>query len=127
MVKSLHASKPPRGPCSNLWSLTLCLTILPTAVQPAALGAANVLIYTATRAYRHDSIPTAVEALISRSAGHNITFENTEDLTWFGGDRLEKYDAIVFLSTTGDGESLRSYSPHANDIIDVLSSPRCGG
>ena len=97
-------------PRSNPLFLVLSLTILSTMVQAVTPGAANVLIYSATRAFRHDSIPAAVEALKSRSAVHNITFDNTEDLTWFREDRLKEYDAIVFLSTTGDGESPKPLS-----------------
>ena len=48
---------------SNLWFLAFCLAASPTVVQSATLGAANVLIYSVTRGYRHDSIPTAIEAL----------------------------------------------------------------
>jgi len=109
MVRDVNPSKFFRGPRSNLWSLAFCLMILSTVVQSAVLGTANVLIYSTTMGYRHDSIPTAIEALRSRSAGYNITFEDTEDTTWFRDDRLRKYDAIVFLSTTGEGEFLKSY------------------
>ena len=100
------------GPRSNVWFrfLVLCLVISSSVVQSAVTGTANVLIYSATRGYRHDSIPTAIQALKSRSAGYNITFEDTEDSTWFRDDGLRKYDAIVFLSTTGESKSLRSYS-----------------
>ena len=98
-----------RGPRSTLWFLALCLTTPSTLAQSVIThNAANVLIYTATKEFRHDSIPTAVQALESRSAGYNITFENTEDFTWFREGRLEKYDAIVFLSTTGESRSFKS-------------------
>lgn len=92
-----------------VWLLALHLTTSTTLAQSVTTGAANVLIYSATREYRHDSISTAVEALKSRSAGYNITFDNTEDLTWFRDDGLGKYDAIVFLSTTGESESFKPY------------------
>ena len=78
--------------------------------QAITPGAADVLIYSATREFRHDSIPTAIEALKSRSADYNITFDDTEDLTWFREDRLGKYDAIAFLSTTGEGKTLKPCS-----------------
>lgn len=94
-------------PRLSLWFLVLCLAISSTVAQVVTPGPANVLIYSATREFRHDSIPTAIEALKSRSAVHNITFDNTEDLTWFREDRLGKYDAIVFLSTTGESEPLK--------------------
>jgi len=107
MARSLPPSKFSPGPRLNLWFLAFCLATLSTVVQSATLGTANVLIYSATRGYRHGSIPTAIEALKSRSARYNITFEDTEDPTWFRDDKLGKYDAIVFLSTTGESEFLK--------------------
>ena len=92
-----------RGGTSLLLFLVFNLTISLTLAQSAALGVANVLIYTATGGYRHDSIPIAIEAMESRSASYNIRFEFTEDFTWFREEKLRKYDAIVFLSTTGEG------------------------
>ena len=98
------------GPWLGMWFLAFCLAVSSTTAQSAIPGPASVLIYSATMDYRHDSIPTAIEALKSRSAGYNITFDNTEDLTWFREDRLSKYNAIVFLSTTGESEPLNSCS-----------------
>ncbi|KAH9902588.1 class I glutamine amidotransferase-like protein [Cubamyces lactineus] len=63
---------------------------------------ARVLIYSATRDFRHDSIPTAVDALVSHGPAANISFDHTEDQTWFTDDRLQQYDAILFLSNTGE-------------------------
>ncbi|CDO77009.1 hypothetical protein BN946_scf184298.g36 [Trametes cinnabarina] len=63
---------------------------------------ARVLIYSATRDFRHDSIPTAVDALVAHGPAANITFDHTEDETWFTDDRLRQYDGVVFLSNTGE-------------------------
>jgi len=93
-----------QGPHLNVWFLAFCLAASSAFAQSVTPSAATVLIYSATQGFRHDSIPTAVDALKSRSAGYNITFEDTEDLTWFREDRLGRYDAIVFLSTTGESE-----------------------
>jgi len=92
-----------------VWLLAFYLTTASTLAQSVPADAANALIYSPTREYRHDSIPTAVEALKSRSTGYNLTFDNTEDLTWFREDRLGKYDVIVFLSTTGESEFPKQY------------------
>ena len=110
MVKDLLPSKFSHGPRSSLWVLAFCLMISSTAVRSVVLSTANVLIYSATRGYRHGSIPIAIQALHSRSAGHNVAFEATEDPAWFRDDKLENYDAIVFLSTTGEGGFLKSDS-----------------
>ena len=115
-----------RGPRSNLWFLAFCLTISSTLAQFVTHDAANVLIYSATKEFRHDSIPTAIQSLKSRSAGYNITFEDTEDLTWFREDRLGGYDAVVFLSTTGESESFESrssaYVQHRLEFCAVLDA-----
>ncbi|KAF7312124.1 Class I glutamine amidotransferase-like protein [Mycena indigotica] len=63
---------------------------------------ARVLIYTATRAFRHDSIPTAVNALLQQSKTLNVVFDHTEDQNQFNDANLAKYDAIMFVSTTGE-------------------------
>jgi hypothetical protein len=38
----------------------------------------QVLVYTATRGYRHDSIPTAIETLREQAGAWNISFAFTE-------------------------------------------------
>ncbi len=65
---------------------------------------ARALIYSATADFRHDSIPTAVQALITNGPASNVQFDHTEDQTWFTDDRLAQYDAIVFLQNTGEGK-----------------------
>ncbi|KAI0723533.1 class I glutamine amidotransferase-like protein [Earliella scabrosa] len=66
------------------------------------LNAARVLVYSATRGFRHDSIPTAVDALLQAGPSRRIAFDHTEDQTWFTDDRLAQYDAVLFLSNTGE-------------------------
>jgi len=129
MVRNVPPRKSSRGPRSDLWFLAFYLIISSTVpVQSAVLGTANVLIYSATMRYRHGSIPTAIESLQSRCAGYNITFEDTEDPTWFRDDRLRKYDAIVFLSTTGEGGFLKSYlvSFGSNGLVFCVVLDRWG-
>ncbi|KAJ6468436.1 class I glutamine amidotransferase-like protein [Mycena sanguinolenta] len=63
---------------------------------------ARVLVYTATLGFRHDSIPTAVEALNEAGPSINIVFDHTEDQTQFNDQNLANYDAIMFVSTTGE-------------------------
>ncbi|KAL4264757.1 Class I glutamine amidotransferase-like protein [Pleurotus pulmonarius] len=62
----------------------------------------RILIYSATRAFRHDSIPTAIEALQNASNAINVRFDSTEDQALFNDQNLARYDAILFLSTTGE-------------------------
>ncbi|KAJ3716004.1 class I glutamine amidotransferase-like protein [Lentinula raphanica] len=63
---------------------------------------AKVLIYSATADFRHDSIPTAIQALQSQGSSFGIQFENTEDKSQFTDQNLAQYDALLFLDNTGE-------------------------
>lgn len=85
-----------------LLSSLLLLPAHPTVAQQT--NVARILIYSATADFRHDSIPTAVDALVQLGPHSNIAFDHTEDKTWFTDDTLAQYDALLFLSNTGEGE-----------------------
>ncbi|KAJ6631009.1 trehalose utilization-domain-containing protein [Mycena sp. CBHHK59/15] len=67
-----------------------------------SLTPARVLVYTATKGFRHDSIPTAIQALNKQASSINVVFDNTEDAAQFTDQILAGYDAVMFLSTTGE-------------------------
>jgi hypothetical protein len=69
--------------------------------------ASRALIYSATADFRHDSIPTAIEAMKTQGPTYNVQFDQTEDMMWFTDDRLAEYDALVFLDNTGEGRARR--------------------
>ncbi len=62
----------------------------------------RVLIFSKTAGYRHASIETGVKAIKTLGTEHNFNVDATEDAAIFTTDSLKKYDAIIFLSTTGD-------------------------
>ena len=82
--------------------LSLLTTMASTNGQQIT-GTARALIYSATADFRHDSIPTAIQAMMTKGPAYNISLDNTEDQTWFTDDKLSEYDAIVFLDNTGQG------------------------
>ncbi|KAG6909945.1 hypothetical protein DXG01_014214 [Tephrocybe rancida] len=63
---------------------------------------ARILIYSATAGFRHDSIPTATAALKANGPSINAQFDSTEDKSQFTLENLSQYDALLFLSTTGE-------------------------
>ncbi|SDN23032.1 ThuA domain-containing protein [Streptomyces wuyuanensis] len=69
---------------------------------PADRSAKRVLVFSKTAGFRHDSIPTGVTALKELGTGSNITVDATEEAGQFTTANLARYDAVVFLSTTGD-------------------------
>lgn len=81
-----------------LWSLVV------TYPQSVGAGKARILIYSTTRDFRHDSIPTAIQALKAKEETINVQFDATEDQGQFTDGILSGYDTILFLSTTGEGQ-----------------------
>lgn len=87
--------------------LLLLLPLL-TMAQPARYQvdtikeARAILVFTKTATWRHPSIDDGVAALYKMSREENWTMTVTEDAYHFTQENLRRYDAIVFLSTTGD-------------------------
>ncbi|MET9377344.1 ThuA domain-containing protein [Streptomyces sp. NPDC002992] len=61
----------------------------------------DVLIYTRTAGYRHDSIPAGAAALAELATKAGFTAQATEDPAVFTEERLGRCVAVVLLSTTG--------------------------
>src|SRR6266571_838404 len=70
---------------------------------PTNAATARLLIYSATQQFRHDSIPTAIDVLKKKGPSIDVVFDATEDASMFEDANLAKYDALLFLSTTGKG------------------------
>lgn len=87
-------------------SSALLLTAAAAPADPAARQdgreGESVLVFSKTAGFRHDSIPDGIEALQQLGAEHGFTVEATEDAGVFTPESLAAYDAVVFLSTTGD-------------------------
>ncbi|WP_034268872.1 ThuA domain-containing protein [Actinospica robiniae] len=64
-------------------------------------GISRILVFTKTTGFRHDSIPAGVEAFERLGLEHGFAVEASEGLHSFRKDRLTRYDAVVFLSTSG--------------------------
>jgi type 1 glutamine amidotransferase len=62
---------------------------------------ARILVYSRTTGYRHASIQAGVEALEKLGLEYGFGVEASEGVHCFRPGRLERYDAIVFLSTSG--------------------------
>ncbi|SEQ13939.1 Type 1 glutamine amidotransferase (GATase1) [Streptomyces sp. yr375] len=63
---------------------------------------ARVLVFSKTAGFRHDSIPDGVTAVRQLGVAGGFRVDATEDAGAFTTANLRRYDAVVFLSTTGD-------------------------
>ena len=90
----------------------LCLSFWTLLAQLESVYAtqARVLIYSRTLGFRHDSIPTAIDVLKAKQESINVEFTSTEDPSQFTDSTLSGYDALLFLSTTGEGSSTKEAS-----------------
>jgi type 1 glutamine amidotransferase len=63
---------------------------------------ARVLVFSKTTGFRHDSIPGGIAAIRSLGRANGFAVSATEDAGAFTRKRLARFDAVVFLSTTGE-------------------------
>jgi cytochrome c len=80
----------------KLFWTVLCLT------ASLACNANTVLVFSKTNGFRHPSISDGLTLLQNLAAANAITLETTEDSTQFNATNLARFDAVVWLSTTGD-------------------------
>ncbi|MFJ6212146.1 ThuA domain-containing protein [Streptomyces sp. NPDC092296] len=92
---------------------------------------ADLLLYTRTTDYRHDSIPDGVRALRELAADHGLTVEATEDPAAFRPERLAGCGAVVFLSTSGEvldepgRAALRQYVGSGGGFVGIHAATTC--
>jgi type 1 glutamine amidotransferase len=62
----------------------------------------NVLVFTKTADYRHDSIRAGIATVRALGNEHGFAVDSTEDAAQFNEADLTRYKVVVFLNTTGD-------------------------
>ena len=67
-----------------------------------SLEGAHILVFSKTEGFRHASIPAAIKAFGELARLHGFTLVASEDSALFTDASLFKFDAIVFLLTSGD-------------------------
>jgi type 1 glutamine amidotransferase len=84
-----------------LSALVLLLLTAP-AIPASAAPLTKVLVFSKTAGFRHDAIPAGIAALQKLGAENGFTVTATEDAGQFTTANLAQYQAVVWLSTTGD-------------------------
>ncbi len=72
------------------------------ASPPAPSAERRVLVFSKTASFRHDSIPDGIAVVRALGAANGFAVDATEDAGRFTASELSRYQAVVFLSTTGD-------------------------
>ena len=74
----------------------------PPACPAASADSFNVLLFSRTAGFRHDSIPAAITTLASLQNAGGYQAAATENPETFTAEGLSCYQVVVFLLTTGD-------------------------
>ena len=83
-------------------------TAAATSAAPAPAAAAlapptyDVLVFSKTAGFRHDSIGAGIRAVERLGAQYGFSVTATEDATAFTAANLAQYEAVVWMSTTSD-------------------------
>ncbi|WP_250212725.1 ThuA domain-containing protein [Acrocarpospora catenulata] len=80
--------------------MTVGLAVLPSSASAAPLT--KVLVFSKTAGFRHSSIPNGITAIQQVGAANGFSVTATEDANAFTTANLAQYQAVIWLSTTGD-------------------------
>ena len=83
----------------RLASFFLLITILGTSLYSQSF---KVLVFSKTEGFRHSSIPAGIVAIEQLGNENGFIVEATEDASLFNLENLQQFNAVIFLSTTGD-------------------------
>ncbi len=87
---------------ASSFSLTSAYAACQPSLNMAAVHKPRVLVFSKTAGYRHGSIGVGKLAILQLGAANGFEVDTSEDVSVFTDQNLARYDAIVFLSTTGD-------------------------
>jgi len=95
----------PKRLLAGLTGLALMVTTA-VFVSPAAPASAapltRVLVFSKTAGFRHSAIPAGIAAIRQLGTQNGFAVTATEDAAQFSTANLAQYQAVVWLSTTGD-------------------------
>jgi type 1 glutamine amidotransferase len=82
--------------------LSATLLLMHTSCQDRPdMTSSRILVFSKTEGWRHDSIEPAIEAITTMGRKEGIVVDTSEDAGIFTADNLARFDAVVFLNTSG--------------------------
>jgi type 1 glutamine amidotransferase len=95
-----------RQPFRNLLGVAATALVILASIGSTPASAADapydVLVFSKTAGFRHDAIPAGIQMIRDLGAANNFTVTATEDSNQFNATDLARFEAVVFLNTTGD-------------------------
>jgi len=114
--------------CFRNTARVLMATLLVAFSTSVLANEFNVLLFTKTQEWHHKSQHKAVEAIYSLGERHSFYVEWHEDANMFDQQTLQKFDAVIFLSTTGDvlnnqqQQALRKFIQSGKGFVGIHSA-----
>jgi glucose/arabinose dehydrogenase/type 1 glutamine amidotransferase len=110
--------------------VTLAAGVLPAASVATAESSASfdILVFSRTEGFRHDSIPAGVDALRALGAANGFGVDATEDPAAFTDANLAQYEVVVWILTSGDvldpehQEAFERYIQGGGGFVGILSA-----
>jgi type 1 glutamine amidotransferase len=91
---------------STAYGLWLLVALLGCSTKnelpPDVTESSAVLVFYKTAGFYHGSIPVGIQAIQQMGRENNFRVDTTKDANRFRLESLREYQAVVFLSTTGD-------------------------
>jgi type 1 glutamine amidotransferase len=107
--------------------LALIFGLFVASIAQANPNHGAILIYSGTTGYRHESIPTGVEAVTAIAKRRGLGVVASEDPDVFSASSLRRFRAIVLLSTTTDPKNPASEWFVGNRRLALQQFVRRGG
>jgi type 1 glutamine amidotransferase len=90
------------GETGNPTTPAAATSTAPATTATTSGGPGRVLVFSKTTGFRHQSIPDGINALRDIGVQLGLKVDATEDANRIADASLARYQAVVFLSTTGD-------------------------
>ncbi|MCA6461958.1 MAG: ThuA domain-containing protein [Chitinophagaceae bacterium] len=82
--------------------LLVAIVLFQSSAEARLRKGKKILVFTKTKGFYHTSIVAGVKAIQQLGDDNKVQVDTTSDAGFFTSRHLKQYDAIVFLSTTGD-------------------------
>jgi type 1 glutamine amidotransferase len=111
--------------------LLTCCSIISCKTSSGNNHPKTILVYSATKGYRHESIPYGIAAIRAIAVDKKWEVIATEDSTYFTKENLKNLSGIVFLNTTGNvldnkgQEALQQYIHDGGGLAGIHAATDC--
>ncbi|GAB3962031.1 hypothetical protein GCM10028805_62130 [Spirosoma harenae] len=83
-------------------TVTTTTTTTASTPTPSPPAPKRVLVFSKTKGWKHTSIPFGIAAIQKLGRENNFRVDTTKNAAYFNDDSLRHYQAVIWLSTTGN-------------------------